>query len=231
MSAPKDKADKSAQAWQSFLGMLTPSAKCEVQRLEPKSPLSPAPPVSDFTDEETDQYHAFRKTLTGLATGQLDDIAGPDEADEAVEPNEKLARYCLIECPDGDWSMVRMFKTPDGLARRIGQLEGEDMVVWAMFGIPLRITKGPQRYLLLPDGMTALTIPVVVGGPVKEVEADLLDQLELQDDGYLGPPELAQAHTIAQEQKSSTAPAKGGKKKTKQPEDDYTDDDDDDVPA
>lgn len=226
MSTPKDKVDKSAQAWQQFLGMLTPTTRSAVQELEPRSPLMPETPVS-VTDEETDNYRAFRNTLSAHASGQLEEMAVVPADEEVIEPDEKLVRYCLVECPDGDWSMVRMFKQPEGLARRIGQLEGEDMVVWAMYGIPLRITKGPQRYLMLPDGQTALTIPVIEGGPVKQVDADLLDSLELQDDGYIGPPELAHAHAITQQKKSSppSAPAKGKKKAN----DD--DEEDDDVPA
>ena len=227
MSTPNDKADKSVQAWQQFLSMLTPSTKRAVQEFKPRTPLAPEQPVI-IPDEETDSYRAFRSTLSAFASGQLDELTTAPAQEEAVELNEKLARYCLIECPDGDWSMIRMFKSPEGLARRIGQLEGEDTVVWAVFGIPLRITKGPQRYLLLPDGQTALTVPVIEGGPVKQVDADLLDSLELQDDGYIGPPELAHAHAITRQKKSSPPALAKGKKKAK---DDDDNEEDDDVPT
>lgn len=220
MSTPKD---KNAAAWQQFMSMLTPRCKTEVQNTECTSVLSTNTPDDTIEDEETAQYMAFRATLSAAAAEQLDALFG-DSEDDSVEVNDKLARYCLIECPDGGWSTVRMFKNKEDLARRLGRLEGEDMVVWAMFGVPLRLTKGPQRYLLLPDGMTALTIPIIEGGPVKTIEADLLDQIELQDDGYVGPPELAQAHTVADEDKKhKTTP-----NKSKQMiEDDYLDDDDD----
>jgi hypothetical protein len=98
-----------------------------------------------------------------------------------------VPQFCLVECPDGEWPVVKTFPTADALAQRVGELHGQDCVVWAFYGIPLRLTRGPRRHLLLPDG-TAL--PATWGGAGR-VSADQFTSADVQDDGFVGPPELS----------------------------------------
>ena len=63
-------------------------------------------------------------------------------------------------------------------------------MVWCFYGVPLRFTVGPQRYLMMPDQNTALSIPLVKGAKLVRADADLIP-LEWQEDGFVGPPYLA----------------------------------------
>jgi hypothetical protein len=182
------KKDKQTQAWETWTDTLTAKAKAALQRVEPSRLPVETSPRSD--DEEADAYASFRDSLTGKAQEWLD--AGVDtepKPDEEVDTS--VARWGLVEAPDGEWATMRLFKTPEGLAKRIASLEGQDVVVAAFFGLPLQVTRGTQRYLILPGGQQAVMIPIYAGGPCKLVPANVLDSLEIQDDGFLGPPELA----------------------------------------
>ncbi len=147
---------------------------------------SPLPQAVEPADDDLDD---LRSSLGPLARQSLDNMASRESAPE-IDPI--VARYHLVECPDGEMSHVTSLKTAESLARRIGDLEGEDMEVWAFYGIPMLLSRGPQRYLSLPDGEHAITIPRG-GMPIKTVDITLLTSVKGQEDGYLGPPMLANA--------------------------------------
>ena len=211
----KEKVNQES-GWSQFFEMLTPAARSALDNKEP-SVLDAVPTNKVFT-EDSDQFAKFRESLTPTTREYVDELVEIDDVKEDAGVEADAARYCLVEGPDGEWSSVRLFKTADGLARRIGMLSGQDMIVWAFYGIPLRLTKGPQRYLFLPDQQTAIAIPMYQGGPAKVVPVDLLSASELQEDGFIGPPELAQTNPPGPKT-SSLSPAKLTKSK---------DDDDDD---
>jgi hypothetical protein len=180
-------------AWDLWVSALTERSRAHVVHAEPPPLPDPAPPPLD--DEESDAYVAFRSGLTAEGREAVDagvPDARPPEAD--IEPG--AVRYALIEVPSGEWPVVRVFKSAEGLAGRVGMLEGEDVVVAPFYGVPLSFTKGPQRYLLLPDGQTAIQVPMYQGGPCKLVDASLLGNAEVQTDGFLGPPELSESSTV-----------------------------------
>ena len=187
------KENKQHEAWKVFVSDLSEAARKYLNHTEPTILPIEAAPQRD--DESADGYHQFRKELSPAARewldAQVDTVLRPED-----EIDASVARYCVVEGPDGGWPTARLFKTPEALARRISQLDGTDMVIWCFFGIPIHLTRGPQRYLLLPGGQDAIMIPLIEGGPCKIVPADLLENLELQDDGFLGPPELANTEMI-----------------------------------
>lgn len=224
MSKKQAKQDKQESGWQLFLDMLTPAARSAIQHKEPAK--LPTPVEHKVPTDENDQFAAFRSSLMPSTRERVDGLVSDERIEPVdIEPDTNAARYCLVEGPDGEWSSVRVFKTPEGLARRIGSMEGQDMVVWAFFGIPLRITKGPQRYLLLPDGQQAITIPLYDGGPVQFVDADLLSEREIQEDGFVGRPELAVGR-MPEPKMPSKKMAPGKVTKTKDDDDDDEEDED-----
>jgi len=97
-------------------------------------------------------------------------------------------RFCLVESPEGDYPRIRLFNDAIGLAKRLASLEGQEIAAWPFYGLPMSFTKGPIRHLLLPDG-TALTIPALKGQE-PEVVTTPTDVSDMQEDGFLGPPEL-----------------------------------------
>lgn len=175
---------KQAQAFEHWLQCLTPAAQADLRRTG-----SPARCPPD-EDEEAGAYAAFRSCLSPQASEQLDQLAGaeqpPDDTRNAQQPC-----FCLVEGRDGQWPVLRTFKSAEGLARRIGQLEGEDVILWPFFGVPLEFSKGGQRYLRLPDGENLLSIPRFEGGPVSRLPVTAIRKFDAQDTGFVGPPELA----------------------------------------
>jgi hypothetical protein len=111
-------------------------------------------------------------------------------------PEPAEAAHYLFAAHDGAWPQEWKFRTPEGLARELGRLDGQDVVVRPWAGMPLAITKGPQRYLLSADGKTAWTVPTAEGLPVRRLDADLIAEVPLQEDGYLGPDVLVQPRVL-----------------------------------
>lgn len=147
-------------------------------------PSSPRP----SGDEGGEAYERWLSLLPGVAARRLDGGATVEEA-EAGGPDAVEPRYGLCESEDGQLPVLRMFSTPEALARRLAELEGRDVVAWAFFGRPLAFTRGPIRHVELPDG-SAIKVPFPPGAVPERVEA-LPAGAEVQDDGFLGPPELS----------------------------------------
>lgn len=220
--------EKQVRAWDSWVGGLSKSAREALRDKETAPlPVEMPSPVGD----EVDAYAGFRRTLTGAAKEGIDHLV---EAEPTIEArtDQEAVRYALFEALDGDWPVTRVFTGPDGLARRIGQLEGQDIVVMAYFGVPLKLTMGPQRYLHLPDGRSAIMIPLVPGGPATIIDADLIANLEPQVDGFLGPPELAEtAMPRVHEDSPRERVSSRGRDDDDVDDDDDEDDEDDRSPA
>jgi hypothetical protein len=200
------------------MATLTAAAQKAISK-PPAQPLSIAKPASTDNDD-VDGFEFVCRDLSPAAREAVSVMVGAEPSTDEIA-DVGMARYCMVEAVDGEWPTLRMFKTAEALAKRIGAMEGEDAVLWVYFGLPLQFTRGPQRYLLLPDGVTAIQVPMYAGGPCRKVSSDLLSNLETQDDGFVGPPEL----TVVLE-----APGKPIKKdapSAKIYEEDDDDDDDD----
>lgn len=203
---------KKSDAGEVFLGTLTKRARAAMERTS-AGPLAAPPPAESVDDDAEAAGAAFVLTLTKAAQKALTKgrPAAPAEPEVQIEGNA-VPKYGIVECQDGEWAQLRTFKNAEGLARRLQQLEGQDVVVWCFYGVPLAVTKGPQRYLELPGGVQKIQVPMFEGGPCKVVDADLLGKQAVQEDGYIGPPELATAMPVEE----TVKPTGGG------------DDDDDD---
>jgi len=145
------------------------------------------PPPSD----DADDYHIWRRGLPALACDQIDRLVEPtvEEEYDYAEP-----RYALVEAPAEEYPKLRIFPTLEGLVEYMGTLEGQDTVVWPFFGVPMRFTQSPQRYLVLPNGL-AVTIPMYEDQPLEYVE---LTEADYQTDAFLGDPDMAETHELGE---------------------------------
>jgi hypothetical protein len=141
------------------------------------------------------EYRAFAADLPADIAERM--AEAPNQADEP--PWEKVIehQWCLCEMPEADFPRVYAFPSLKRLVEALAKREGNETAVWPMFGVPLRLTKAlpnPKkpgaltRYLLLPNQLAAVVssnegfqlIPQTV----------LPDSLEMQDEGWLGDPDL-----------------------------------------
>ena len=109
-------------------------------------------------------------------------------------------RFGIVECADGEWSVLRLYKSSDALAHRIGQLDGSDTVVWCFFGVPIQITQGTPRYLLLEGSENAICVQKT--GKCSRVPVSQLEPIAIQHDGFLGPDDLVREQAIESRKKS-----------------------------
>ncbi len=206
--SPATADDKKAKQFQAFTSKLTSRAARLMTEDEPVLPGG--------GDDAAYSQRQLEQALTDKALGMLD-APLPGESPEIDE---------AFEVPDGGWPVMRVYKTADGLAQRLGVLEGEDVAVCLVYGVPLQFTKGPPRYLLLPDHEHAISIPEGKRrGRTQVVDVDLLSKLEMQDDFYIGPPELAEAFKMPEKLQAKPAVAKP--QAISYDTDDEEDDDDD----
>jgi hypothetical protein len=128
------------------------------------------------------------------AMERLAPTGAPSPAAPAVEedsPPVLVPRFCLCEMPDGEFPSVRVFPNQEGLLRRLGSLEGELVNVWCFYGVPLRLSQANakgRRYLKM--GHRLFLVPLAANEPLQEADESEIE-LELQDDGWLGPPTMA----------------------------------------
>jgi hypothetical protein len=146
---------------------------------------------------------ATRAQLRGKATltkssdeTLLDDLSPATRAalepgamsDDVVAAAEQDSGYHLLVCPEGDHPYRLDFETPEGLVQRMQRLDGEDIYVIPFYGHVFPFTQAPDRLLLLPGGEAIaireqqFRIPSLPEG---------LQDHEIEETGYLGPPELA----------------------------------------
>jgi hypothetical protein len=172
-----------ATPWEKTLARLQPATLASLERL-----LSPLPP-SSVPQIEPEDVVAFRDSMSRLNPVLLQKLAPAAAIEEAPSPNPPGAKYMLYVVPDGEAPHVRCFDTAEDWARGLGKLDGDDVYVLPVWGVPLQFTQGPRRWLKLPNGLEAMSVPEFAAEQVRlcSVE-DLANELPLQDDGYLGPP-------------------------------------------
>lgn len=130
-------------------------------------------------------------------TGRFDDLS-PAARQLASEINSQpldLApkdlprlRYAAFVVADGELPKVHIFPGLSGLLTFMRRKEGEDVAVWPLWGEILPFSKGPDRYLCLPGGKQAVMVD-----DAKIVESLEELELEMEEEGYMGPPSLAVA--------------------------------------
>ncbi len=181
---------KKTAAFDALLAQLTPEARAAMTRGR-ADPFAAPPPPDDPVDDAQAAYAALLSRLTPEARAAMTRgraAPPPPPPPPKIAPN--AARYCAVEAVDGEWAQLRVFKTAEAAARRLGEVEGRDMVVWVFYGVPCQFTVGPRRHLFLPDG-TALPVPLYQGEGVTPVDAAALGDTAFETSGFVGPPELA----------------------------------------
>lgn len=191
---------KKNEAWEAFLAKLSKPARAAMSATE--NPLVPSQPQPE-PDDDGEMFQRFLAKLSPTARAAYGGKAPEPKPTAGVE--EASPRWGIVEATDGEWAKMRLFKTADALARRVQELEGTDTVVWCFYGLPMPVSKGPQRYLTMPGGKQLMQVPLYEGGPCKLVDADLLPNLEAEEAGYVGPRELSEAAPQAKEQIPVTA--------------------------
>jgi len=183
---------KQLEAWTAFVSNLSPKAKASLDpTAEEDVYLTPTTvaQIPASTEDDNDAYTRFIAKLSPTAKSQLVEpvlVVGPKENVKAG-----ASRWGLVETLDGEWSKLRVFRSAEALVKRLQQLEGKDVVAWCFYGLALPVTKGPQRYLQLPDGQF-MQIPLYAGGPATILPTEALGNIIFEETGFLGPPELAE---------------------------------------
>lgn len=142
--------------------------------------------VAVMGDEET-EYVAMRKRLPPVLREALAAARA-----ESEEPDLTTTQHHWVLCsmPEGEFPRVSVYPQLSRLVEAIAKLEGQEVAVWAMFGVPLRLTQrfehngGNARYILLPSQTAAL----VAKGVRFEIlpQSEIPDGLAIEEDGWLG---------------------------------------------
>lgn len=201
--------EKKLSRWEKFLEPLTGAAQRALTGQDTSEEIHTTAKSGDQR-----QFEKFIEPLTGPARAAI-----VYEANRGAEPPAEKSEliYFLVENFDGELGTVRAFKTPEALAQRMGELFGQDAQLIPGRGTILKFTRGPQPALLLQDGKTAVSIPIVPGMPVRKFDADLLGpDVEIQEDWYVGTDALTKS-TVQERAKAA--------KPTEDDDDDFDEDD------
>lgn len=120
-----------------------------------------------------------------LSPNALSALRAPIE--NSIVPDQLIARYGCVVMAAGEYPVLHLFTTQTALVNFISEKEGQDVAISLFYGLPILMTKGPNRYLVLPGGTQAICIPRNPVKKVQMVDATLLDSVEIQEDGFLGP--------------------------------------------
>lgn len=210
MTPPDRPNVTAAEAGDAFLDGL-PAGVAEAVR---RCGVTPAVVAGDDGDEAAAAGRSFVAALPPSLRPALAALAAPDPP-PAAAADVPAARYGLVECPDGEWPRLRLFAAAEELARHLGRLDGSDTIAWCFYGVPLFFTRGPRRYLDLPDGRK-MRVPRSASEPCRVVPAGQAAGRPVEQSGYLGPPELADVFF---------APSSGGPDAADEADDDADDDD------
>jgi hypothetical protein len=118
------------------------------------------PSYSDAIDEASEQsledFESAPSAVTEMAPDSSDPLedqaAGAEDVAGAKHPVVTKPEFCLILVRDGGWPVLEICGDVESLTKRMRALEGEHVSVLPFFGIPVPYTKGPGRFLQLPDG-------------------------------------------------------------------------------
>jgi hypothetical protein len=196
------KSEESYAAWEKTL----PSRLCGASDLQPS-----------ISEEQS----AFEAWAGSLPSSLGEDVAAcdPEPPPPPPPPADRLELWLLIECHDGEPPRLRSFPTRVELAARLVELDGEDVFVIPVLGELLKVSQGPRRrYLITREGAVSST---ALG--VFELDADETAELDVQEDGYLGPVEMGVMDPPAPTKKSRTPPPR------RKFDDDEEDEDEDDT--
>jgi hypothetical protein len=125
---------------------------------------------------EDEEHYAYRQLCQ-----QLPGLKAQAQPEDSTPPvSEKRMRYCLVECENGAEPMLRVFSSPADMARHIRQLDGQDVYVFPVYGVPLPFTVAPERIVLLPDNSG-----YKIGKKI-ELVLTVDEELTVQENHFLG---------------------------------------------
>jgi hypothetical protein len=132
--------------------------------------------LADAPNAQDEAYHdaSAEDRDEMLSSLSLDDL--PDEVPDG-EPEPEPAQLYLVVAPFGGFASVKQMATLDDLRAELIALEGDDVQVFVFSGVRYNVTKGPYRHL----------IPAT-GEPIELFDLPEPEALEIDDQGYLGPP-------------------------------------------
>lgn len=191
---------KQQEAWNAFASGLSPLARTALtaDKLDPLLITN-----EEDSDDATDAYQTVMAALSPGTSEALAKTGGGYVPPKQIAVEK--AKYCLVEIPDGDWPRLRVYSTPEAMAKRITNLAGFDVSVWCYYGIPLKVSKGPQRFVELPSGYQLMRIPPFPGVEPTVVNTDEVDELTWEKRGFVGPSYLADALPTEADQVPATA--------------------------
>ena len=123
--------------------------------------------IADVPNSQEDQ----EEMLSSLS---LDDV--PDDIPDD-EPEAEPAQLYLVVAPFGGFARVEQMATLEDLRAELIDLEGDDVQVFVFSGERFNVTKGPYRHLIPASGE-----------PIELFDVPEPEALEIDDQGYLGPP-------------------------------------------
>ena len=149
----------------------------------------------EVADDEAVDYSNFAANLPEDVAKQLNAIKVEDY--EKVLAKTIEHRWCLCDMPEGEFPRIHSYLNLSSLVEALAKREGKETAVWAMYGVPLILTKALTRgsddekelyrYLLLPNQMATI---VAHKEPFKLIAQDNIpeEHLEPEESGWLGDP-------------------------------------------
>lgn len=181
MSKPteKPKSKKSELLWDQMFSNLSPEAKAAIGQQ-----VTLAPAVS----EEEMEFQSFHRAASQLGQQSLRRPTTPGEVfSQGLTPDSQhvVPGYWVVEQEEGENPTRKNFRNNvKALAEYLAKLKDKDVFVHIFYGVPLHFTKEPNRTLLLLDNTAVQFQPIV------RMLKGLTDAVEVQEDGFMGPPEL-----------------------------------------
>ncbi len=123
----------------------------------------------------------FFEFCAGLSSPTRTALFLLSQKDTEQEEPTASQRYHLIVYPDGEWPFVTAHNKPESLAKSFAKYLETDVIVKVFYGSLLQFTKGPDRWILLPDDTA-----ILASKKPKRIPVSDLPTLEIQDDDHLG---------------------------------------------
>lgn len=185
--------------WTEWFASLSSVAKAAAQL--PYAPVTGIPTNNKVISDAEHHFNLNCGKLSNFTRNVLQEEIVSEMPVGEVIPNPTSFGYWIVECVDGEAPKIKNAKTSVALAKYLSSAEGKDVYVFPFYGTALPVTQGPQRYLYLPDGATAVTIPIAKNGRVDEVDNDLLRDVKMQTDYYFGLVEMRTSVVFKEDKK------------------------------
>lgn len=195
------------QAWTDWFSSLSSVAKVAAEL--PYKPNTGISPVVKVTNADEQSFKNNLDMLSEFTRTLLQEENATEMPVGDVAPNPEAFGYWIVECVDGEAPKIKKVQSSTALSKYLSSAEGKDVYVFPFYGTALPVTQGPQRYLYLPDGATAITIPVAKNGRVEEVDSEVLrENAKMQADYYFGSVEMRTSVVFKEDKKPAQRSAK-----------------------